>query len=104
MRYNMSMSKSKTTRTVRRQSSKPRLRLPTFKNLEEEAEFLKTHDLNTYLADLEVAPVALSQGLTVRFDPQVLKALRRVASERGIGPTTFIRMLVIDRLRNMGAL
>jgi hypothetical protein len=41
----------------------------------------------------------LSSGVTIRLDPDTLEKLRTLAQERGIGPTTLIRMWVLARLK-----
>jgi antitoxin component of RelBE/YafQ-DinJ toxin-antitoxin module len=47
----------------------------------------------------EPAKPRLSTGVTIRLDPDTLEKLRAVAQEHGIGPTTLIRMWVLERLR-----
>jgi predicted DNA binding CopG/RHH family protein len=70
---------------------------------EEEAEFWDTHDFSEFEDELTPVKVRfskrLSQGLAVRFDEETLEALRNEARRKGIGPTTLIRMRVIERLR-----
>ncbi len=39
-----------------------------------------------------------SINLTIRFDEQALKELRKLASEKGMGVTTLVRMWVLERL------
>lgn len=77
--------------------------IPEFTTREEEAAFWDTHDVTDYLHELAPAEVRvggnLSKGTTVRFDPETTAALRAVAAERGIGPTTLIRMWVLERLK-----
>ena len=74
--------------------------IPEFGSIQEEAEFWDTHDTTDY----EWRPVKvrfnknLSQGITVRFDPATLEELRAVAHSRGIGPTTLVRMWLLERL------
>jgi hypothetical protein len=41
----------------------------------------------------------LSEGITVRFDTATLAELRARAKEKGIGPTTLVRMWVLEQLR-----
>jgi hypothetical protein len=41
----------------------------------------------------------LSEGFKVRFDPETATKLREIASEQGVGPTTLIRMWVLEHLR-----
>jgi predicted DNA binding CopG/RHH family protein len=38
-------------------------------------------------------------NLTIRFDEQALEELRKLASEKGLGVTTLIRMWVLERLK-----
>jgi hypothetical protein len=42
----------------------------------------------------------LSQGITIRFDPETLTKLRQRASEKGVGPTTLARMRIMEHLRD----
>ena len=37
-------------------------------------------------------------NLTIRFDEQALEELRTLASGKGMGVTTFVRMWVLERL------
>ena len=72
---------------------------------EEEAESWGTHDLTDYLDELKPVNVRfarnLSEGLTVRFDPETAAELRAIAKEQGIGPTTLMRMWVLEHLRKV---
>jgi predicted DNA binding CopG/RHH family protein len=82
--------------------SKP-ARIPEFATIEEEARFWDTHSTTDY--EGEFKPVRarfakrLSTGVTIRLDPETLQQLRTLAHERGIGPTTLIRMWVLERLK-----
>jgi hypothetical protein len=76
--------------------------MPPFKTLEEEATYWDTH--SPFDDRDEQAVVAVHRGqktetLTVRFDPQDLADLREEADERGLGPTTLVRMWVLGQLR-----
>ena len=79
------------------------IRIPDFKTRAEEAEFWDTHDTTEF--EDEFKPVRatfaknLSEGITIRFDPQTLGQLREQAAEKGIGATSLIRMWVLERLR-----
>ena len=74
-----------------------------FATIEEEARFWDTHSTADY--ESEFRPVRtrfakrLSTGVTIRLDPHTLQQLRTLAHERGIGPTTLIRMWVLERLK-----
>ena len=85
----------------KKKSSKPPI--PEFATIEEEATFWDTHSTADY--EDEFRPVRarfakrLSTGVTIRLDPDTLEQLRTLAHERGIGPTTLIRMWVLERLK-----
>jgi predicted DNA binding CopG/RHH family protein len=78
-------------------------RIPEFKSVEEEARFWDTHDTTDFEDEFKPVRVRfaknLSHGLTIRLDPETLDQLRKEASEKGIGPTTLVRMLVREHLR-----
>ena len=78
-------------------------RIPKFSSREEEAHWFDTHDMADYQHEFKTAPVHfakhLSSVLPVRFDEQTLGKLRHVAHHRGVGPTTLIRMWVLERMR-----
>lgn len=78
-------------------------RIPEFRNIEEEAEFWDTHDTTDYENEFKPINVRfaknLSEGITIRLDPETLKVLRARAHERGIGPSTLARMWILERLR-----
>lgn len=87
------------TDTNRNQKS----RVPVFKSIEEEAVFWDTHSVLDYLENFGtpqfVSKKAQTQGITVRFEQETLAQLRACAKEQGIGPTTLMRMWVLERLR-----
>ena len=82
---------------------RPKSRIPECASREEEAEWWDTHDITDYLDELKTVKVRfaknLSEGITVRFDPATMRQLRSEAKEKGIGPTTLVRMWVLERLR-----
>ena len=77
--------------------------IPEFASYQEEAEFWDTHDTTDF--EDEFTPVRvqvaknLSEGITIRLDPETMTTLRTRAKDKGIGPTTLIRMWVLERLR-----
>jgi hypothetical protein len=79
-------------------------RIPEFRSREEEATFWDTHDVTNYLDELRPVRVRfapnLSAGMTVRLDPGDREALGRIAAERGVGPSTLVRMWIKERLRD----
>ena len=82
---------------------KPREPIPQFQTVEEEAEFWDTHDFTDYLDELKPVKVRfaknLSEGITIRFDPETLRKLREEAKRKGMGPTTLARMWILERLQ-----
>ncbi len=82
-------------------------RIPEFANIEEEAAFWDTHSTADYEDEFKPVPVRfaknLSEGLTIRLDPETLEKVRAEAHERGIGATTLIRMWVLEHVRKRHA-
>ncbi len=82
--------------------SQKQTRIPAFTSREEEAEFWDTHDTADFEDEFERTEVRfaknLSQGITVRFTAETLATLRATAQRKGIGPTTFARMWILERL------
>jgi hypothetical protein len=78
-------------------------RIPDFKSVQEEADFWDTHSVLDYLDEFGppqfVSKKKQTQGITVRFEPETLAELRTYAEEQGIGPTTLMRMWVLERLK-----
>lgn len=78
--------------------------IPEFKSYAEEAAFWDAHDFTEFEDETTSVKVRfaknLSGALKVRFDPVTLAKLRERAAEQGIGPTTLVRMWVLDRLRS----
>lgn len=85
--------------------SKPR-RIPAFSSIEEEAAFWDTHSLADYWEEFKSVEALfaknLSQGITIRLDPATLSQVRALAKTKGMGPTTLIRMWVLERLEREG--
>jgi CopG antitoxin of type II toxin-antitoxin system len=80
-------------------------RIPTFKSIEEEAAFWDTHsseefaDELTPLENVKFVKARSKKALTVRFDEDTFEELSREAREKGIGPSTLARMLILEHLR-----
>ena len=81
--------------------------IPPFRTLEEEAAFWDTHDFTEHQGAFKPTNVRfakrLSQGISIRFDDQTLRALRAQAQERGIGPTTLVRIWILEHLHQADA-
>jgi predicted DNA binding CopG/RHH family protein len=92
------------TRREKEMHFKPKEPIPEFKSREEEAEFWDTHDVADYWDKFKPVRVKFaknpSQGITVRFDKDTLDTVRAQAQERGVGPTTLVRMWILERLRS----
>jgi hypothetical protein len=80
--------------------------IPEFASREEEAKWFDSHDMGDYLDEFEVVDSSavqveanLSQGITVRLTPELLRELRTKAKAKGIGPSTLARMWIIEHLR-----
>lgn len=78
-------------------------RIPQFASREEEAEWFDTHDMADYQDEFKTVKARfakhLSEGITIRFDPQTLAKLRIQAHEKGLGPTTLARMWILEHLK-----
>jgi predicted DNA binding CopG/RHH family protein len=82
---------------------KPKEPIPRFASREEEAEFWDTHDLADYWHDFKPVRARfaknLTEGITIRLDSETLAELRKQAHARGIGPTTLVRMWIVEQLQ-----
>ncbi|MDP3734856.1 MAG: CopG family antitoxin [bacterium] len=78
-------------------------RIPEFSSIEKEAAFWDTHSTADYEDEFKPVRVRfaknLSEGITIRFDPNTLEQVRSEAHERGVGATTLIRMWVLEHVR-----
>lgn len=78
-------------------------KIPGFTNSEEEANFWETHNVSDFLDELKPVKVRfaknLSEGLHIRLDPNTLTKLREQSREKGIGPTTLVRMWILEQLK-----
>ena len=87
------------------QSEPRKSRIPDFSNVDEEAEFWDTHDTTEFEDEFKPVQVRfaknLSEGFKVRFDPETARKIREYAHEQGIGPTTLIRMWILEHLREL---
>ncbi len=75
-----------------------------FKTLEEEANFWDTHDgVDVFGKDLKVSVhhAPKTDTLTIRFEPDDIHKLRQEANHLGVGPTTFARMLIKEKLNTL---
>lgn len=81
---------------------KQKSKIPTFKSLEEEAEFWDTHDTTEFEDEFEPIKVKVARNLkhvfSVRFEGETLSDLDVEASKKGLGTGALIRMWVKERL------
>lgn len=78
-------------------------KIPRFKSYEEEADFWDTHsplDFGTWKeVKLEFAK-PLVHILGVRLDAKTIDLLAKLGGEMGIGPSTLVRMWVLEKLKS----
>ena len=90
-------------RTNKKPVGKRKAPIPKFQSREEEAEFWDTHSLADHWDEFTPVNVKfgknLSQGITIRLDPDTLKQLRELAQRKGVGPSTLARMWVLEHLQ-----
>lgn len=90
-----------------KKDNKQKSRIPEFSSYQEEARWWETHSLADYQDEFKTIKVRfaknLSEGLHIRLDPDTLMKLRIEAKEKGIGPTTLVRMWVKEQLRTANA-
>jgi len=80
------------------------MKVPKFKNLEEERQFWDSHDSTDYLDDFEVAKDVVfvrpkKEVISLRLDPKIVRKLKQLADEEGLPPTTYARMLIVKGIR-----
>lgn len=82
--------------------NKIKSRIPKFSSYEEEAKWWETHNLTDFQDEFHTVKAKfsknLSEGLNVRLDSETLVKLRAKANQKGIGPTTLVRMWILERL------
>ncbi|MDP2936863.1 MAG: CopG family antitoxin [Dehalococcoidia bacterium] len=81
-------------------------RLPRFRTVQEEAEFWDTHDTTEFEEEFTETRARFARPLdhilAVRLEAKTLSELARVAERLGIGPSTLVRMWVMEHLRQLG--
>jgi len=79
-------------------------KIPKFKTLEEESEFWDTHSILDYWDETEpveghfVDARPPKKLVSIRFDPSLIAAAKRVARTKGIGYQTLLRMWAYEGL------
>jgi hypothetical protein len=77
-------------------------KIPSFANIEEEADFWDTHDSTDYLDDVE--PIRLTRQqpiwrLVVSLSEKELRALETSATEEQVDPSSLAHRWITERLR-----
>ena len=90
---------------IQKKVEETRKKIPRFKSREEEAEFWDTHSPLEYgeweEVELKVAR-PLAHTLTVRLDARTIDRLATAGRKKGIGPSTLVRMWLLERLEQEG--
>jgi predicted DNA binding CopG/RHH family protein len=79
-------------------------KIPQFKTEQEEAEFWDSHDSTDFLDETEAVHVTFVDArpsmkqISLRLEPSVIDQLKSLATVKGIGYQTMIRMWVMERL------
>ncbi len=92
-----------------RPAKKVKSRIPRFKTIEEEAQFWDTHSTADFEDEFEevkdvkfvVRRSPVDKALTVRVDRDTFVRLAEEARTQGIGPTTLVRMWILEHLREI---
>jgi len=80
------------------------MKVPEFKNLDEERHFWDSQNSTDYLDDFEVAKDVVfvrpkKEVISLRLDPKIVRKLKELADEEGLPPTTYARMLIVKGIR-----
>ena len=82
----------------------PKTKIPKFKSGREEARFWETHDVTDFLNELNPVknkitfPKPQRRLVSMRLPESEIMGLKQVASRKGIGYLTLIRMWVTEKL------
>jgi predicted DNA binding CopG/RHH family protein len=84
-------------------------KIPRFKSLAEESEFWDTHSVLDYWEETEdvaghfVDARPAKKLVSIRFDPSLIAAAKRIARTKGLGYQTLLRMWAYEGLsRELG--
>lgn len=81
-------------------------KIPKFANAAEEAKFWETHSITSHLDELEpisepvitIAAKRARRPITIRFDEDLLNALKKIAAKRRIPYQTLIKSWLFERV------
>lgn len=78
-------------------------RIPRFKNYEEEAKWWDTHDTTEFEDEFKPVKLVFAKPLEhilgVRMDGKTLTQLTKLGDEMGIGPSTLVRIWIMEKLK-----
>ena len=77
--------------------------IPKFRTEEAEAKFWDTHSVTNFMHELKVVknvkfPKPRKRLISLRVDEPLINSLKTVATSKGIGYLTLIRMWLMERL------
>ncbi len=79
-------------------------KIPKFSSEQEESDFWDTHDFTDYLDETEPVDIRFIDGrpgktqISLRLEPETITKLKELATRKGVGYQTLIRMWVMERL------
>ncbi len=79
-------------------------KIPKFKTIEEESEFWDTHSVLDYWEETEpvkghfIDARPAKKPVSIRFDPSLIAAAKRIARTKGVGYQTLLRMWAYEGL------
>ncbi len=81
--------------------------VPAFRDEGEAGAFWDTHSPLDYAGEFQEAKVTFARplvrrGLTVKLSEDTIAQLRELAHRRGIGPSTLVRMWILEHLHAEG--
>lgn len=89
--------------------NKNKIKIPKFKNRQEEAVFWDKHDFTDFLTEAKKVEIKINlrapkeEVLTIRLQPQLKKQMNRLATEIGTQTSTLARMWLIEKLKTFGS-
>ena len=82
-------------------------RIPKFRSEKEEADFWAIHDSTDYQSETKEVKVRFTRpkkkSVSLRFDEQTIKELKKVSESKGVGYLELIRMWVLGSLKKTKA-
>lgn len=82
--------------------------MPQFETEEQETEYWDTHSPLEFVAEPKAQKVRVrgvkDRPITIRLDSESRLKLNKLAAERGLGPSTFARSILMSSIENRGNL